>query len=438
MASVKELKERRASKQEELVALQEKVESEDRAYTEEEDDKFDTLEQDIAQLDKRIKRAEKATETMALDDDDTDDDGDTRGDKRDIDIRVGKETAEKAAERADGGFKTPREFCLSVMQTYQRGRITDERLEERAVGSDEQSTFNDAYGGFLVPEAWEPDMMTLSPEGDPMGGRVTRLPMSSPTVKFPARVDKDHSNSVTGGIRAYRRAEADTVSSSRMTVEQIQYNAEPLMAIAYATNELLTDSPISFAALIEQGMNQEITSKTIDERMNGTGVGQFTGILNAACTISEDRDTADQISGDDVLQMRMQAWNYGNCIWMTNHDCLVQLVNAHITLSNEDFAVYKPSDREDVPDTILGRPVVYSEYVPALGSKGDLTLANWGEYLEGLYQSPKTDSSVHVRFENNEKAFKIVARNDGAPWWTSSLTPKNGSNNLSPFVVLAA
>ena len=48
----------------------------------------------------------------------------------------------------------------------------------------------------------------------------------------------------------------------------------------------------------------------------------------------------------------------------------------------------------------------------------------------------KVDSSMHIRFDYDETAFRFVMRYDGQPSWKSALTPKRGSNTLSPFVVL--
>lgn len=406
------------------------VDAMEEAHRDDEDEIFDAAEAGIRSLDRQIKIAEVGDGVRGVDDIEEGDDQ--------PDVRVGQEPADKAAGREDGGFSNHRDFILTVKQTCQRGRIEDDRLEKRATGSDEQSTFSDPYGGFTIPTAFEPDMFSLEPAEDEAADRVTRLPMDQPTVKFPARVDKDHSNSVTGGFQVYRRAEADTVQPSRMQVEQIQYNAEPLMGLAYATEELLTDSPSSFAAMIEQGFEDEFTSKLIEERFHGTGAGQFAGVLNAACTLGEDRDSSNEISGNDVIQMRMQAYRYGQCIWMANQDTYKQLLTAHVSLTNEDIAVFSPADSADGQSMVWGRPVYFNEYLPSLGTTGDLVLCNWSEYLEGLYQQPETESSIHVRFDTNERAFRMVARNDGAPWWSSSLTPKRGDNNLSPFVVLNA
>jgi HK97 family phage major capsid protein len=90
------------------------------------------------------------------------------------------------------------------------------------------------------------------------------------------------------------------------------------------------------------------------------------------------------------------------------------------------------------PDTLLGRPIFYSEYPNTLGDAGDLILWNPTQYLEGVYQPLRSAESVHVRFVQHERAFKLWLRNAGASWWRSALTPAKGSNTLSPIITLAA
>ena len=85
-----------------------------------------------------------------------------------------------------------------------------------------------------------------------------------------------------------------------------------------------------------------------------------------------------------------------------------------------------------------GRPAYSTEYTQTLGTAGDIVLANWSEYLEGIL-TPDIQSaeSIHVRFVNHERAFKFWIENCGTPWWKAALTPKRSTQTLSPFVVLA-
>ena len=43
-----------------------------------------------------------------------------------------------------------------------------------------------------------------------------------------------------------------------------------------------------------------------------------------------------------------------------------------------------------------------------------------------------------MRFFEGERTFELWLMNDGKPWWTSPLTPKQSVKTLSPFVVLEA
>ena len=307
-------------------------------------------------------------------------------------------------------------------------------------GSDEHGTFSDSYGGYLVPEGYSPDPKSITAESDPVAGLVTKIPMAFPKVNITARVDKTHTSSVSGGLRVYRRAEADTVASSQQSYEGIKLEANGLFGIAYATEELLTDSPISFAALLAAGFQDEFGSVILDERLNGTGVGQFLGINNSAALVSvakESAQLATTIVYNNILNMRARVWGYGNAVWMANHDCIPQLGLLNQAVGTGGVPAWQPSAREDVPDMLFGRPLIFSEYMETLGTAGDIICANWTQYLEGVYQPLESAESIHVRFVNHERCFKFSMRNAGSPWWSSALTVKKGSNSLSPFVRLA-
>ena len=340
------------------------------------------------------------------------------------------------------GYKTPSEFMSDVMNAGM-GRLVSARLKplkvEATAGSDEQGGYADPYGGFLVPEGFSPNLLRIEPEPDPMAGKTTKVPMQTTVVNVPARVDKVHTSSVSGGLRVYRRAEADTVATSRVQFEQVRLEANPLMGLAYATEEILTDSAISFAALLAQGFRDEFTAKIIDERLNGTGVGEYMGAMASPCLVSitkEAGQAADTLVYENIVKMRARIWGYEKAIWMANQDCFPQLITMVLEVGAGGVPIYHSDAREDVADTLLGRPIVYTEYLQTLGDKGDILLANWSQYLEGLYQPLQGEESIHVRFIYNERAFRFTMRNAGAPWWSAALTPKNSTSTLSPFVTL--
>lgn len=344
----------------------------------------------------------------------------------------------KAAVDPKAGFGRFGEFLLSAMDAG-RGRKFDARLAPlAAAGSDEQGGYSAPYGGFAVPEGFMAELLTVSPEADMISGLVQQIPMQSPSVKIPARVDKNHATSVTGGLRVYRRAEADQVSASRMQMEQVHLEAHSLMGLAYVTEELLQDSPLSMLAIMEQGFRDEFSAELMDERINGDGVGRSLGILNSGCLVSvakESGQTADTIVVANVLKARARCWGYDNAVWIANHNALPQI--AQLTLTGTGGASLFSLGDGTGPSTLLGKPIIFTEFCPTVGDQGDLICANLTQYLEGIYQGVTGAESMHVRFVENERAFRFTMRRAGQPWWRSALTPRNG-DSLSPFVAIAA
>lgn len=337
------------------------------------------------------------------------------------------------------GYERPRDFLLEVIEAGQGGDLSAQMRFLMAAGSDEQGSYSDPTGGFFVPEGMSPNVLQLGMEGDPT--RPTPIPMASPIVKFNARVDKNHSSSVSGGLTVSRRAETQAAAASRATYEQVKLEATGLFGLAYVTEQLLERSAISFAAMLDAGFRDEFASQHLADKIFGTGAGEPLGILNSPCLVSvakESMQPADTINGTNILKMRKRCWRYSQAIWMANHDTYEQLAKANIAGTNSDVFLFSPARGEDVPDMLLGRPIYFTEYCDTVGDQGDLILGNWSQYLWGTLGSPnpRRAESVHVRFLNHERTFKFWVENDGQPWWRSALTPKNSTETLSPFVVL--
>jgi HK97 family phage major capsid protein len=342
---------------------------------------------------------------------------------------------EDAPRGAD--YLVPLAFTPSVSRTS----MIDALTRQATAGSDEAGTYSDPYGGVLVGKSFRPDLLKVMPEGDPMGQYTTKVPMDTPTVEIPARVDKNHTSSVSGGLRVYRRAETQTASSSRMELETVELKASALFGTAYATEELLARSLISFLAILKAGFSDEFNSKLIRERLEGTGVGQYEGVLNTDCIVSVAKETgqaADTLLKENIDKMVSRCWRYGVAIWLANHDCIPQLMSLTQTVGTGGVPVSYFQMQPGGQASLLGRPLFFSEYMPKIGDTGDLLLGNWAEYLEGTLSPLQNSESMHVRFLEHERTFKFWMENAGKVWWRSALTPAKSAQTLSPFVKLDA
>ena len=87
--------------------------------------------------------------------------------------------------------------------------------------------------------------------------------------------------------------------------------------------------------------------------------------------------------------------------------------------------------------TLMGRPVVPTEFNATLGTVGDIQLVDFQQYLTASIGTVNAASSIHVAFLTDETVFRFTYRIDGQPWWATALTPFKGTNTQSPFITLA-
>ena len=160
---------------------------------------------------------------------------------------------------------------------------------QAAAGSDEHRGDVGEHGGFLVPDGAVLAGTLRVGVDDPIGPRTTPIPMDEPTVAVPARVDKDHSTSVSAGLTVARRRQTTAITSSRMEFGQVSLKATTLQGLTFATGELADITPKALAAALAAGFRDETSGVRLNERINGTGSGEPLGVLAAPCllTVSE-------------------------------------------------------------------------------------------------------------------------------------------------------
>jgi HK97 family phage major capsid protein len=355
-------------------------------------------------------------------------------------IQMGKDNSQDDPKR---GFKSHAEQMTAIIKAGKTG-VVDPRLKPlAAAGSDEQSGHTDPHGGFMLAPAFAPGLLSVPAEVDPTAGRVTPVPMEASHVVINARVDKNHTTSVSGGLTVARVPATKAVTPSRMEFEKIELIAHDLTGTAFAANRILKESPSSFIALMQAGFGDEFAAKKLDERLNGSGAGEFQGVINDTATITVSKEVgqaADSILFENVNKMMARCWRYGQSIWLVNHDALPQVTTLYMPIGTggERVAIYAPG-KEDAPfGTLLGRPIFPTEFCRKVGDLGDIVLGNWSQYLEGQYGQMEESRSIHVRFLEREEAFLFVEMNDAKPWWRSALTPRYSTVTLAPFVVLEA
>jgi HK97 family phage major capsid protein len=341
------------------------------------------------------------------------------------------------------GFTSLGEFLSAVvLHERSKGRRSDPRLMAAAAGASEAVPSD---GGFLVQKDFSSELLTRVYETGQIAQRVTKLPISpkSNGIKINA-IDEDSraDGSRWGGVLAYWVNEAAALTSSKPKFRQIELQTQKLIALCYSTDELLEDA-VALESVISRAFAEEMTFKLEDALINGTGAGQPLGILNSGALIQQAKDSADStatISTTDVLSMWSRLWarSRQSAAWFIDQSIEPKLYPLTLGSGTAVQLLYTPpGNNGNQYGMLLGRPVIPVEHCAALGTPGDIILADMSQYLLIDKGAPRQDYSMHVNFLTDEGVFRFVYRVDGQPSWKKPLTPKSGGSTLAPFVSLA-
>jgi HK97 family phage major capsid protein len=238
-----------------------------------------------------------------------------------------------------------------------------------------------------------------------------------------------------GGVQGYWLAEAAQKTASKPKLRQIDLKLKKVAALCYATDELLADAS-ALESWITNEVPNELRFKVEAAIINGDGVGKPLGILQSGALVSATRTDASKIDSLDIGRMWARRLpGYNDYVWFVNPAVYPQLLNMTIG----DMPVFAPSIRPDVPfGSLLGRPVIENEYCPNLGTVGDILLASPSAYALITKNGVEAASSIHIKFDYDETAFRFVYRVDGQPYYNAAITAYDGVNTVSPFIALAA
>lgn len=326
-----------------------------------------------------------------------------------------------------------------------RGGKQDDRLVWQASSGLNEATPSE--GGFLVQKDFSTELLNQMHEMGEIMSRVRRIPISSNSngIKLPALDETSRANgSRFGGVQGYWANEGDTVTASKPKFREMDLSLKKLFGIAYTTEELLADA-VALNAVLSTAFAEELTFKTEDAVINGTGSGQPLGIINSGALVSvtpESGQAAATIRTENILKMwaRTPIRSRKSLVWMINQDIEPQLYPLTLGSGTAVSLLYTPpgvNGNAGPYGLLMGRPVIPIEYSATLGTVGDILLFDPQAYVMIDKGGVSQASSMHVRFLYEEMTFRFTFRVDGQPVWNSAVTPFKGSNTISPYVALA-
>ena len=269
--------------------------------------------------------------------------------------------------------------------------------------------------------------------------------MQTNRVVLPALVDDDHTTDYFGGIVIYRTGEKGSKTPKNPVFGRIGLTAHKLTGLCYVTDELLQDSPISIEPIVRSTFGQAIAFVQDYDFLRGNGANQAQGVYHSGnpslVTVSKETgQAADTIVYENIVNMwsRLYPAGHAKSVWIANINTFPQLAKMGLAVGTGGIPVWMPAGGiSGLPyQTLMGRPLLFTEKMATIGDLYDIGLADLSQYLIGEKGGVDVATSIHVRFVTDETAFRFVLRYDGQPWWLAALTPKAGSS-LSPFVTLA-
>ncbi len=300
-----------------------------------------------------------------------------------------------------------------------------------------------ADGGFLIPAEFSTAILTAMAQAGELAPKCQNFP-SNNNLALPFVNITTQATSWTGGVTIYKPAEGVAKTESLPQFAKAELHLHKMTALVYTTDELLQDSPMALETFLTTMVSTEMALTKDEDIVNGSGAGECLGIMNAPCLVSVTKETdqpADTIYTENVLKMasRMYAPSYRNAVWLIAQDAMPQIGTLSITVGTGGAPVFIADIKNPLGASLLGRPILWSPHCQTVGTTGDIILADFGQYITITKQGigMETATSIHVKFVEDETAFRFVVRFDGQPWWAAPRTPKHGNNTVSPFVALA-
>jgi HK97 family phage major capsid protein len=305
-------------------------------------------------------------------------------------------------------------------------------------------------GGFAVAPDVAREIFLRAVEGSVwlrIGARLE--PMTSNEKVVTALDDDDETGDAEATLKAEWTPEAGAANTQVMKLRQMTLTAHKLLILAAISNELHEDAAGDYMPQLEAAVSRAISKKFDRAVLTGTGAGMPLGILNGPSTVTvskEGSQVAATIQWENVVKMwaRLAPGSHEQCWWLTHPTTLPQLHLMSVKVKNvagsENVGGFQPLGvfQAGGPTgyTMLGRPVLVTSRVKPLGTAGDLILVDPTQVAVGIRRQISIEKSPHVFFNSDRLAVRGRFRGDAQPIWDKPRTLVEGSDAVSPYVVL--
>ena len=346
--TILELREKRAKAWEAAKAFLDSHRKENGVLSAEDDAAYTKMEQEITDLGKEITRLERQE---ALD--------------AELNRPVNKPLTGKPGGRADaddGEDKTGRasddyrkNFWNAMRSKVPMPNVTN----ALQIGTDSE-------GGYLVPDEYERTLVEALEEENIFRQMAKVIKTSSGDRKIPVVASKGTASWID---------EEGAFPESDDSFGQVSIGAYKLGTLIKVSEELLNDSVFDLQSYISREFARRIGAKEEEAFFTGDGKGKPLGVLAATggAETGVTAASATAVTADELMDLyySLKSPYRKKSVWVLN-DSTIKAIRK--LKDNNGQYLWQPSLVAGTPDTILGRPIKTSAYMPAIAA-GAKTIA---------------------------------------------------------------
>lgn len=343
MSKILELREKRAKAWDAAKAFLDAKRGQDGMLSAEDTVAYDKMEADVVALGKEIERLERQAS---------------------IDAELAKATSTPIATKPGAGGKTPEEKTGRASDEYKGSFWNAMRAKDpSAAVYNALQVGTDSEGGYLVPDEFEHTLIEALEEENVFRTLAKIINTSSGDRKIPVVATKGEASWID---------EEGLYQEDDDAFTQVSIGAYKLGTMIKVSEELLNDSAFDLESYISKEFARRIGAREEDSFFNGDGTGKPLGILAASggAEIGVKAASATAITADEIIDLfySLKSPYRKKAVWVLN-DATIKAIRK--LKDNNNQYLWQPSLVAGTPDTILGRPVVTSAYMPvaAAGAK---------------------------------------------------------------------
>jgi HK97 family phage major capsid protein len=264
----------------------------------------------------------------------------------------------------------------------------------------------DSEGGYLVPDEFERTLIQSLEEQNIFRTLAHVIQTSSGDRKIPVVATKGTASWVD---------EEGAIPESDDSFGQVSIGAYKLGTMLKVSEELLNDNVFNLESYIAKEFARRIGAKEEEAFFAGDGSGKPTGIFNATggAELGITAASATAITADELMDLfySLKAPYRKNAVFVLN-DSTVKTIRK--LKDNNGQYLWQPSLTASTPDTLLGRSLVTSAYVPTIeaGAKS-IAFGDFGYYWVADRQGRSFKRLNELYATTGQVGFLATQRVDG-------------------------